>query len=252
VVGNSNGKDNGFVSLSLLKHTLTSILSPLANTSFDGGGVLLRLFFRRFSASLDFRLSFRRSFFFFFIASLFVNMTVRFFGDTLSSTDGGDQFRAPIGSCWICGGVFDLERDQDGVHCALHERSRSSRSRGNCCSCSTLFSFSCSQFLLRSRSREIDLAFDRDRLCTFLLLCFFSRALDVLFGDLLRDLLRFLERLRDLYFFVFSFRLSRDLDSDRLRRLGDSDRRLRDSERDLLREMEYRLDRDRLRDLRLI
>lgn len=142
MVGGNSGVADGFVSLSLLKHTLTSMLSPLANTSFDGGGVLLRLPFRRFSVSLDFRFSFRRSFFFFFIASLFVNITVRFFGDTLSNTDGGDQFREPIGSCWMCVGVFDLERDQDGVHCALHERSCSSRSRGNGCSCSTLFSFS--------------------------------------------------------------------------------------------------------------
>lgn len=101
------------------------------------------------------------------------------------------------------------------------------------------------------RSREIDLPFDRDRLCAFLLPCFFSRDLDdILFGDLLRDLLRFLERLRDLYFAALSFRLSRDLDSDRLvRRLGDNDRRLRDSDRDRLREIECRLDRDRLRDM---
>lgn len=75
---------------------------------------------------------------------------------------------------------------------------------------------------------------------------------DILLGDLLRDLLRFLERLRDLYFFVLSFRLSRDLDNVRLDRLdlGDSDRcRFRDSDRgDRLREMECRLDRDRLRE----
>lgn len=99
VFDGSSGVAVGFVSLSLLKQTLTRILSPLANTSFDGGGVLLRFPFRRFSASLDFRLSFRRSFFFFFIASLFVSITVRFFGDTLSSTGGGDQLRELSRSC---------------------------------------------------------------------------------------------------------------------------------------------------------
>lgn len=90
------------------------------------------------------------------------------------------------------------------------------------------------------------------------MLCLFSRVFEAAFGDLERVvLLRFLDRLLDLYFFNFPFLRVRDLESDLLldRRLGDSDLRFLevDLDLDLLRETERFLDNDRLleRDLLL-
>lgn len=108
----------------------------------------------------------------------------------------------------------------------------------------------CSQFLLRSRSREHDLIFDRDLLGCFLLPCLFSRDFDVALGDLERVLFRFLERLLDLYFFNFPFLLVRDLDNDLLLdlRLGDTDLRFLevDLDLDLLLEIDRLLESDLL------
>lgn len=97
-------------------------------------------------------------------------------------------------------------------------------------SLTTGFSLIGFQFLLRSLDN--DLCFDLDRLGAFLFACFFSRDFELaLLGLLVRERLRFLERLRDLLacFFSFSFLLSRERDlclrdSERRRRRGDRER----------------------------